>query len=235
MSFYEGHEAPFPVLERILHDYFPAAGQGRDTDRSAEMIRKYHRVGEDSAEFDGLSADLKRAINRRRDAAVLVNATLDTDLTPEEVTAHLISLLDQLTDRGEFAGGKPTAAPAEVLRSYALARFRVPWIRRDAAPVTVPLWATFLAGLVLIIFGAFALPHTPSAIRPLTIGAAALGLVLMFVSALAMLGLRSEALDPDKSARQEAERSQRKRGRAKRSAAEAQGPGRVQSLFRRLR
>lgn len=220
----------FPVLQAVLLTYFP--GPGRDVEDGADVtfLERYIERGEDTAEFAGLSEELRTAIRLPRRSTPMVNEALGTDLPPMEMRALLVDLFDRMTgqarsdsdtsDDAETADADDPASKAKVdpkdeLDYYFFRRvtLRAPWFRDHP----LPMWSFLVAGFVLLAAGiGLANLPLPSWLRVVPLLFLALGLVVFAASSIAMYGLRSEVLRPEKVARRDKRRAEAREAREER-------------------
>lgn len=218
----------YPVLQYVLLNYFGSAALRR-ADRSSEFVEKYQVYGETTSEFEGLAAELGKAIKSPQSATPMLNEALGTDLEPFDVREHLSSLLDQITNRGEFDDGaaaereriaqEATAAvapsPDDLLNNYFWRKVRIPVpILRDHE---IPLWMMLVAGFVIAGLGiGLANLPLPGWLSWIPLMFIVLGLVVVGLTAGAMRGLREELRRPEKEARRAAEQEEAAAKRAER-------------------
>lgn len=210
----------YGVLTPVLMTYFVP---GRELD----FLRLYEQYGETRAEFAGLDADLKRAIQEPKHAARELNPVLDTDLPETELRGLLASLLDQIRGTGEFSeeaeerlvlstGDRPES---EALLAYywkrpvSLPAFMGPLGNRE-----FPFYYTLLVGMALVALGMGIdqLP-LPGFVNTFTAGLMVLGLIILGWSAVAMLGLRNELRRPDREIEKQEAREDYARKRRERA------------------
>lgn len=191
------HAARFPVLWAVLDEYFVAA------DRSQELIELYWQYGETRSEFEGLSDELADAVRHPTEAAEFTNAVLGTNLTRSEARQQLAEQRDILLRQG---AASPEAVE-EALEVDGPARTRLSetevidgsFRRTITIPIgplkgkTVRLWHLFVAGGVLVGLGAASMRlPLPSWMLWLPLVVVGIGVLLVFVTGIGMLSLRTE-------------------------------------------
>lgn len=192
----------FPVLQQILLTYFPSEADKRP-DRQPEFLALWGRYGEDRAEFEGLQAELRRALRAPAAAAAAVNdafgLTGDAAFPPHEVRANLADLLDQLRGAGIYSDGDDTAPAAadtddevEPEDPDAVSYMRTVTIRGRA----VPLWQPMAVGVAGTVTGRV-LAMLPSPISVLGWLIFVVGVTIFLASAVTILSLRNEAFHPE--------------------------------------
>lgn len=216
----------WPTLIAVLETYFA-------TGREIAFLEKYERLGETTAEFEGLSDDLRKAIKEHRRSTPVVNYILGTDTSPSDMRVLLSELLDQITETGEFSEEAVAereaereaerATPEQMWSYYAMRRVRL-WgpLKR----FEVPLFAILVGGFAITGFGLLLgkIPW-PSWLAWFPVTFLALGLVVIGISSLTMYALRNEIRDPEK----ERERNQ-KRAQAKEKEEAEESEGRFSGL-----
>lgn len=232
----------FPVLQHILEDYFPNP-HNANRSRDVEFVQNYKRYGESSIEFRGLREELEYAVTHPREAQTLVNETLGLQLTTQEVRGHLVSLHDQITESGAWSPevieadqkaeqdaeqerrAAMRADPQQMMDYYLTRPVRLPhwtFLGRLAGRL-VPLWGFLVAGFVClgIAWGLLEVP-LPSWLLAVPAAFAAIGLIVVFLTAYTMYGLRDEIQHPDREAKREEARAENRERRAeKRGVAQA--------------
>lgn len=190
----------WPTLVGVLETYFA-------TGKEVKFLDRYARHGEGSAEFSGLQEELKSAVADYDDAAKMVNAVLDIELSPVEARAALAELLDQITEQGDFSPESIAAAkkadkdekadPQEMFSYYAMRKIRL-W--GPLSQYQVPLVGLLLIGFVLLGVGRLlASISWPTWLDWFPGMFLVLGLVVVGMSSVAMYGLRNEVREPEKA------------------------------------
>lgn len=247
----EATEAPsaealsrFPVLIGVLEEYFV----GRD--RTSSLLKKYHRVGEESAEFEGLSEELRDAVRNPRVATPVVNQVLGSSVSHVEMRTMLSDLRDQLLQTGEFSpealddarneavrtekSSKPT--PNEMLDYYARRKFAVPFVPwfKDHP---FPLYYYLVVGVAVLLVGiGLGQIPWPSWMEWLPTMFSAVGIILTGFSVISMASLRGEIANPESEATREGREEFHSKREAKREAKrQSKEKGDSRSLAERAR
>lgn len=207
----------FPVFRRALTRYFP--------DKSTDLIENYHRVGESSIEFTGLLDEIKDAVANPASGAAFLNGALHSSMTPDEAQETLIELHDMLAKSGEFSDEfaeeerqrelAEKATTDELFSYYLTRRIELPGA---LAKFSGPLWVYPAASVVTASILALGLNYVPAGIpgidilRTAVLCVIVLAVIIVFVSAVAMNGLRGERLHPEREREREREYLERKEG-----------------------
>lgn len=225
----------FPVLQQVLRRYFLDLGpawRGRD----GAFIKRYHKLGEDDIEFEGLADEIKEAIRFPKRATPMLNATLNLDLTVEQVRRHMQDLHNQMLERGQYSAeakqaakqAKKDAEPTaqEVSGAYWFRRINPIPGRRD---VFFPAWYALAFFVGLMILGVVLKTYVPfpSWLEWVPAPMMGVGLVGMGVTAFGMRGMRDEVVHPER----EQDRAKAKERAAKRRADQEERRERLRNIF----
>jgi hypothetical protein len=207
----------FPVFRRALIKYFP--------DQSEDLIENYHRVGESSIEFTGLLDEIKHAVAEPETGAAFLNRTLHSSISPAEAQETLIELHDMLAKSGQFSDEfaeeerkrelAEKATTDELFSYYLTRRIELPG---PLAKFNAQLWVYPAASVFIASVLAVGLNYVPAGsivmdiVRTAILCVIVLAVIVIFVSAVAMNGLRGERLHPEREREREREYLERKEG-----------------------
>jgi len=198
----------FPVFQRALLKYFPL--------EAIDLIEKYHLVGESSIEFSGLLDEVQAAIADPAAGADFLNETLGTALSPVEAEEMLIEFHDQLTKSGifsdEYAEAEAEKAAAEKASTEELVGYYITRrieLKGPLARFSAPIWVYPAIGVAVAAVMAILMGFIPQGmpggeiLRGVMVAFIIVAVIVVFASAVAMNGLRSERLHPERERERE--------------------------------
>ena len=189
----------YPQLRAVLREYI-------STGKEDILVLRYQKVGEESAEFDGLGADLQKAAKAPESAADLFREELGFEGDVSEIRHGCIELYDRLKGVGDFDAAKQDRVEgSELFDQYAGIPLMIggrPVVVRGR---TIPLWGGF-AGSVAILALAYLLGNIlplPGFLQWIPALLRIVGFAAFAVTSFALIGKRGEVRDPGKAARRE--------------------------------
>ena len=184
-----------PVLSHVVKTYLIP---GRDE----EFILEWRQAGGDSAtssaKFQGLTSDIDAAIAYPDQAADILNPLIDPTepWSPETLRDLLVSLSDQLHERGQYAPAARFAAMSEGEKFSAWSNRRTP-MPAQLSNIDIPLWQVAAGALAVAVTGALITIYVPYGIVPGQILLYPAMLVFAF-AVFAMMTVRGQVLHPDR-------------------------------------
>lgn len=189
-------EQEYPQLRAALTDYIIPG-------KEDELVFKYQRDGEESAEFNGLGAELQTAAKDPDSVVPLFYDLVGFEGEPRELREGCIDLYNRLKNVGDYDPEKIEGVEGAEL----FAKSGGMPLHLGDKPVTirgkvVPLWgaAAFFMGVVAVGYLLMFVPW-PGFLRWLPAVFFMVGLAGLLFTSAAVVMLRSEAKDPAKAAR----------------------------------
>lgn len=217
----------FPLLQQVLLRYFRNLGS-RIGARDVAFIKKYRKYGEKIAEFDGLAEELRTAYRYPKRVTPMLNEALATDLHTQDVRKHMLSLYEQITETGEYSSEvkaqkredakAESADPDDLLSEYWFKRVNP--IPGPGRKYFFPMWAALVGSFALLVISVTGFTYIawPAWLVWLPSFVAALGLVGLALSSVAMRNIRQQMLHPERDQQREAARKRYEEKRLEKQA-----------------